>query len=81
MIVQVGLFGMAPIFLLHVVIMAVRERQMVVGVRVPVRSVIPFAQDAIFVMMRHMVVIVHVDDFRVRMLRLVPMALNVLLDS
>jgi hypothetical protein len=61
-----------------IVVMAVRQLRVVVVVRVPVGSVVPFAQDLASVVMRDVIVIVGMGYGRVRVLWLLAFALRVL---
>jgi hypothetical protein len=79
-IVDVGLLAVLLLLVSLTVIVAVRQLGVVVLVRVPVRSMLPFPQWSIRVMVRDVIVIVGVCLRRMRMLRLLALALGTLLD-
>jgi len=74
--VHVGLVPVFGLFLLLAVIVAMRQRVVVVLVGVPVPAVFLLVQRIVRVVMRHVVVIVRVDTSRVCVSGLFPLALS-----
>jgi len=83
MVMHVRLPRVMGIFIPVLVVVAVDEQRVVVLVRMPERPVLPFSKRATHgsaMMVRDMVVIVAVDDSRMRMCRLIAYAFHSLLD-
>ena len=78
MVVHVGLFAVFGLFLLLAVIVAVRQRVVVVLMGMPVRPVFPLVQRIIRVVMRHVIVVVAVCTSGMRVFRLLPLAFSAL---
>src|SRR5438045_4014215 len=68
MVVGVGLFAMLRVFLRHSVIVAVDQLSVVMRMGMPVGAVLPFAAQAVSMMVRNVVVIVGVRHRRMGVL-------------